>query len=147
MTEYDKLIAALRFCDGGECDGCCEYKKEHGCNTLLRDAADAIEKLASAQEKWINIERNALIKSIPKWIPVTERLPKAVEEDVNGNKVFSDFVLVFCVYQDGFIWIGADKCRVDERTWLIEIPSDHCKVTHWMPLPEPPERSITHDGA
>lgn len=46
---YDELIAALRFCDNGECDGCCKYIKGKGaeCYTLLRDAADAIEELSA----------------------------------------------------------------------------------------------------
>lgn len=50
---YDELIAALRFCDGGECDGCCRYKKEHGaeCYTLLRDAADAIKELSRQRDR------------------------------------------------------------------------------------------------
>ncbi len=45
---YEEIIAALRFCDNGECDGCCKYIKGKGagCYTLLRDAADAIEELS-----------------------------------------------------------------------------------------------------
>lgn len=132
---YDELIAALRFCDGGECDGCCEYKKEHGCNTLLRDAADAIEKLASAQEKWINIERNALIKSIPKWIPVTERSPfprtKVLVAYKCGVTIAEyrgyDVELINGQYRQRFYWHG------------VKGPKDTLRsVTHWLPLPEPP---------
>ena len=75
-----------------------------GCTPkLCEQAADAIEKLQ---------------KQLPKWIPVTERLPEKYE-----------FVLV------------CSKV-VKMRTDFIK---DNCKwyntpcVTHWMPLPEPPK--------
>ena len=73
------------------------------------------------------------------WISVNDRLPEAVEEDVNGKIAFSKSVLVYLVYDNGFTYITNDKCRVDSKSWLHEIPGEGCKVTHWMPLPEPPK--------
>ena len=68
---YDELIAALRFCDGGECDGCCRYKKGHGaeCYTLLRDAADAIEELSKRIDRAVElynrgVERSAMYEAL-----------------------------------------------------------------------------------
>ena len=68
---YEELIAALRFCDGGECDGCCRYKKEHGaeCYTLLRDAADAIEELSKRIDRAVelynrDVERSAMYEAL-----------------------------------------------------------------------------------
>ena len=64
--------------------------------------------------------------TIQKWIPVTERLPGICESvlvcfDFMGGKA----VKVSDRYgKSGLLWSG--------------IPSD-CKVTHWMPLPEPPK--------
>lgn len=43
---------------------------------LVTQAADAIEELSRAQEQWIEQERKMLLKSLPRWIPVTERLPE-----------------------------------------------------------------------
>jgi len=79
------------------------------------------------------------VQPVDRWISVKDRLPEAVEEDVNGKITFSDFVLVYLVYDDGFTYITVDKCNPDKKCWLHEIPSEGCKVTHWQPLPEPPK--------
>ena len=71
----------------------------------------------------------------PRWIPVTERLPevgKKVLVHTNGGKVLISS-LRKCFLKDddlGFV------------TW-----SAYTKpVTHWMPLPEPPEKEGEADG-
>ena len=80
---------------------------------LLAEAADAIEELSK-----------------PRWISVEERLPE-VEEDVliavtvhtkkgDARVVTTDF------FNTAGQWNGA-SC-----SWRYE-------VTHWMPLPQPPE--------
>ena len=74
-----------------------------------------------------------------KWISVDDRLPEAVEEDVNGNISFSDIVLVYLVYDNGFTYITVSQCNIEHKKWLCEIPDEGCKVTHWQPLPEPPK--------
>lgn len=56
---YEELVARLR---AGE------YAREE-LSIILPKAADAIEELSRAQEQWITHERNALLKSVPKWIP------------------------------------------------------------------------------
>ena len=91
---------------------------------LHNKAADAIEELSRAQEQWIEQERNALLKSIPKWIPVTERLP---EEYVNvlchlrSLDWQSEYYSIDHLMEDGQWWKAANS-------WKHE-------VTHWMPLP------------
>ena len=78
---------------------------------LMRDAADYIAHSVTVQE----------------WISVTERLPEKGEE-----------VLVFDTREN---WIGFAWLRPDE-TWTalgFDFPFDSGEVTHWMPLPEPPE--------
>lgn len=79
------------------------------------------------------------VQPVNQWISVKDRLPEAVEEDVNGKIAFSEPVLVYLVYNDGFTYITTDQCRVDDKSWLHEIPGEGCKVTHWQPLPEPPK--------
>jgi hypothetical protein len=73
------------------------------------------------------------------WISCKDRMPEAVEEDVNGKIAFSKSVLVYLVYDNGFTYITNDRFRVDSKSWLHEIPGEGCKVTHWQPLPEPPK--------
>ena len=61
------------------------------------------------------------------WIPVTERLPSYGQEVI----VYAGNYLKGCVTAMRF-W--------DEKyiTWL--------RVTHWMPLPEPPGKEVGGDG-
>jgi hypothetical protein len=95
-----------------------------------------------------NVLRNmkaADVQPVNQWISVNDRLPEAVEEDVNGKIAFSEFVLVYLVYDNGFTYITNDKCRVDDKSWLHEIPGEGCKVTHWQPLPEPPKDGEQND--
>lgn len=73
------------------------------------------------------------------WISVKDRLPEAKMPDADGNITFSDYVLTYQTYKDGFSWVTADTCRVDHGVWMHEVPGSGCKVTHWMPLPEPPQ--------
>lgn len=115
---YDELIAELR-----------QYNND-GTEELRRQAADAIENLEvqlflmKKTAEWLN-------EKIPKWIPVTERLP-----DFEG--------CVLCMRK---AFVG-DKLRYqdilyyDEGTFYMEfddtpIPTE--VITHWMPLPEPPK--------
>ena len=72
---------------------------------------------------------------LPRWIPVEERLPElqswGASEVVLGliksenapslNKLHN---LTLCVYCDNGIW---------------SMPGRYVAITHWMPLPEPPE--------
>lgn len=66
------------------------------------------------------------------WIPVTERLP-----DYSGR-----FLVVLEVIEDVFA-MGIKTIdiarRCSDSTWEMSGVSIKCKVTHWMPLPEPPE--------
>jgi hypothetical protein len=59
------------------------------------------------------------------WISVKDRLP---EED--------DDYLVYGEDHRGFIFTGCDWFVVDCKDWWN---NPHGQVTHWMPLPEPPE--------
>ena len=65
--------------------------------------------------------------TVQEWISVTERLPEKGEE-----------VLVFNTRENwtGFAWLRPDE------TWTalgFDFPFDLGEVTHWMPLPQPPE--------
>lgn len=69
-----------------------------------------------------------------KWIPVTERLPEDEE-----------LVLIHCKNGAMFVgYCGKQYCDY-ERRWRIKTALNSTKllnlgrVTHWMPLPEPPK--------
>ena len=60
--------------------------------------------------------------TVQKWIPVSERLPDKMQKVLT----VSDTGYIDVDFVDKFgVWIG-DVVRF-------------CKVTHWMPLPEPPK--------
>lgn len=115
-----KLIADLRVCADEDilCTACDRYHemKEKGgsadcVNKLLLDAAEALEKM-------------------PQWIPVTERLPGhfgtflvAIDEAHGENRTSVD---------------AADFDPLEKRWSTFNYFCAGYRITHWMPLPEPP---------
>ena len=121
MTDKE-IVQALRCCAEGECKDCAMHEDKQRCQeNLLDKAAEAIERLTA--------ENAALREKVPQWISVEDRLPEAWKDE--------DGVLVnYMIYTPEF---GADigNYHAMAKRWLcMAIP---CTVTHWMPLPEPPE--------
>lgn len=116
---YDELVERLRA----------ETYTLEELSIILPRAADAIEELSRAVEKWINVERDRLFKSVPRWIPVTERVP-----------LYGQDVLAVRTYGDG------EKCQevlmAHIAVWNEETGEkwwNATNITHWMPLPKPPK--------
>ena len=63
-----------------------------------------------------------------RWIPVSERLPETGFAPTGGS-------LEVLITDGEDIDIGSTTCR---GTWCSEL-FDKDDITHWMPLPEPPE--------
>lgn len=122
MTDQE-IMQALRCCAEGECKDCAMHEDKQRCQeNLLNKAAEAIESLTA--------ENAALREKVPQWISVEDRLPEVWKDE--------DGVLVnYMIYTPEF---GADigNYHAKAKRWLcMAIP---CTVTHWMPLPEAPER-------
>ena len=115
---YEELIENLRNC--AEVNSLSRYKRE-----LMKQAADAIEELSE-----------------PKWIPVTERLPKGADasgEVCENVNLLLDDGLVTCGWMNG---ITGKAYYLNARDdYIQKTPISH--VTHWMPLPKPPEEDNT----
>ena len=65
---------------------------------------------------------------VPRWIPVTERLPDDGQRVLAYDKV--EYGIIAAIYSAG--------------TWYDQIlDTTVCPIyiTHWMPLPEPPEEA------
>lgn len=123
---YDDLVEALRLC--------AKYGKAEDALANAEQAADAIEELSNAQEQWIEQERKALLKSIPRWIPVTEQLPSS------GTKVL--------VFEFGRVEQAYTTTYTADHSlcWVVingggyhRISDADCPIKWWMPLPEPPK--------
>lgn len=70
----------------------------------------------------------------PRWIPVAERLPGTIP--CNAGTAYSEAVIVWTSGRKAMIavWDGIDfLCAADYWEAWGE------KITHWMPLPEPPK--------
>lgn len=132
---FEELIGNLRACsrcDFGQDCGKCTLKSSETtfcCDVLLHEAADAIEALEIKAETFKSAyiaEHNARIDEIKRhmWIPATDRLPEPMKDVVlfmryGEYKQLSEFAVGY--YDD----------KLSDFSY--------CDVTHWMPLPEPPE--------
>ena len=88
----------------------------------LAEAADLIEAQAKEIEK--------LRAQLPRWIPVTERLPEVWRNDETAELVN------YMIYSPDF-GVDIGNYHAKAKKWLcMALP---CTVTHWAPLPEPPK--------
>ena len=105
MSDYQKYIDALRKCAKEH-----EYDRTSTghivVSNLCRDTADLLEELSNSENP-------------NKWIPVSERLPKAFETVLRTR------------VENG--WNGTTYTIVDIGCIC---PADH-NIVAWMPLPEP----------
>lgn len=74
---YEELVGDLRYCDKGDCNGCRRYTKDtRFCNSLLREAADAIEE----RDKYALTIQHEMMAEAESHIALVEKLNKRIEE-------------------------------------------------------------------
>ena len=150
----EEIVRALRCVStaGGEnaCEHCSYWKEEevpeeerpiygadtmHSCDVdrVGLDGADLIERLTARCARYA--EEIAVAQERTRWIPVTEPLPElqswgastvvlGLIKNENAPSLNKLHDLTLCVYCDNGIW---------------SMPGRYAAITHWMPLPEPPE--------
>ena len=121
---YDELVKTLR----NWIRVCVQH--DGSVDQLHDDAADAIEELRTQNEKWEEVVKTAL-DFIPCWIPVTERLPEHAYGESTSVLTVDIYGVMRVAYFDGGNWCWPSG---DALTTMRVAP-----ITHWMPLPEPPE--------
>ena len=84
-------------------------RKKYDKAPMVMEAADAIEELSK-----------------PRWIPVTERLPEDGSDILAVQSCCGEVRIIPANYDRG-VWYDCIFNRIAEH------------ITHWMPLPEPPE--------
>lgn len=100
--------------------------------TLGDDLVEAADRIANQNTNIAALQHEIekLRGQLPRWIPVTERLP----ED-RGD------VLVVAYWHERWgVYMG--WCAPERAAWSVHIgigDRSDIAVTHWMPLPEPPE--------
>lgn len=132
---------------GGEhdCEHCPYWKEEevpeeerpiygadtmHSCDVdrVGLDGADLIERLTDRCARYA--EEISVAQERTRWIPVTERLPEVWRNDETAE-------LVNYMIYSPYFGVDIGSYHAEAKTWLcMALP---CTVTHWMPLPEPPE--------
>ena len=150
----EEIVRALRCIStaGGEnaCEHCSYWKEEevpeeerpiygadtmHSCDVdrVGLDGADLIERLTDRCARYA--EEIAVAQERTRWVPVEERLPElqswgastvvlGLIKNENAPSLNKLHDLTLCVYCDNGIW---------------SMPGRYAAITHWMPLPEPPE--------
>jgi hypothetical protein len=91
-------------------------------NELLKEA---IRRLAEQDATLSVCDGNVTVQMDAKWIPVRERLPERNEQVL--------------VVDEGGVNVGSYSPMLDDW-WSLQVDrmAPGPKVTHWMPLPEPP---------
>lgn len=96
----------------------------------------------AAFEEFIDSIENA--QTVDCWISVKDRLPERKEylHESNVIRGSSEYVLVYISatfpYKRMFVTIGRYSYDEMYPRWIVRSSHDG-DVTHWMPLPEPPE--------
>ena len=114
MKTPNEIKKGLECCN--TYNGCqnCHYddKVDKGWGCCVQRNADALAYIRELEAK------------VPKWISVKASMPEEADE-----------VLVFCRNGET-TWTNLAH-RVGKQWWRAGVPMLY--VTHWMPLPEPPE--------
>ncbi len=142
---YEELVKMLRTCS--ERDSCitrqgedyigwdevCPYLGTGLCDNKAEKAADAIEELKRDLDFAVRAEAAAVKACTPHWIPEEERLPED-EKDV---------LVCYGFTHDGVMserrFIGVLEYFAFDVVPHWQHKSTGLTVTHWMPLPEPPQ--------
>ena len=103
------------------------------------DTLREFTKELAARNEELNKEKLAAVLRVPRWISVEERLPDKSH----------DWVLVIGKWESDGGWIVPHVAECRDGIWVTngtgwrKIEDLHIKITHWMPLPEPPEEDET----
>ena len=138
MTD-DELIKHLRTASVQ-----CDEMRLRDFGFLFKTAASEIVRLEMFNTFWEESANNAkklLEDKLPKWIPVTERLPEnqspvlvfaTMFENLDGDVVSPYVGMAYYTYSPKGGWWGGTDGNVYGAIGLVN-------VTHWMPLPNPPK--------
>ena len=150
MTK-DDIAQGLRICGKkmgcGHCPGkwLLDQLGERRCDELLMLRAAALIEQQDA--RIAGLEAKA-----PRWIPVTERLPEAEEENWNGIARVLVTVQPYCFLTDepATPYVTSAVYDIEQRIFdvgglgainavLFESDKPRLTITHWMPYPKLPK--------
>ena len=98
----------------------------------LRRENEALRAELEWKQKEIELARRHEMQ----WIPCSEKLPEEWVDDDNNTYIN------YLIYMPYFKAAGVGVYNDNEESWLFR--GVEVKVSHWMPLPEPPKEA--NDG-
>ena len=129
MTDREKLIELLleidSVCDASDCCECCE----EGCYT--HRAADHLIANGVTFATDTNVGG--------KWISVEDEMPHAEYGESDNVLTINRVGICKVLYFDGGCW-----CYPTGEP--VSFGNPRWRITHWMPLPEPPKAQEETDG-
>lgn len=91
---------------------------------------------------FVDLVNDADVVEVPQWIPATERLPEKAGDYLcvcNDGESREPYVVII-QYNDEREAFGHEANVYDPVTFgFVDTEFEEWPVTHWMPLPEPPE--------
>lgn len=138
-----KIVIDLLKYWGNHCDAHIsngEYQVEG--SVLLKSAAQKIERLcddvSERHEKIRKLKKELTErKAAPGWISVEDMMPFAEYGESDNVLAVCAVGVIYMLYFDGSNWCypaGEPYCPENKES----------KITHWMPLPEPPKKVKTY---
>lgn len=140
MTTHEELIEKLRCCVEQIRCGDCRYVKDcDGDRMMMSQAADAIEDLTAQLDqanKVIQADSDYIYElSKPKWIPVTEGMPKceqevliSTEKKLVGRDAYIDSIVTPAIYEDGTMLENDSIWRWEDIDWAGWDDEEDCGI-------------------
>lgn len=144
----EQIVKALRVC--GESRFCKECPSNELKDTMgVYPCADLLMMKAAELIEQQTARIAELEAKVPRWIPVTERLPEAKEGNWSGIARVLVTVQPYCFLTDepATPYVTSAAYDIEQRIFdvgglgavnavLFESDKPRLTITHWMPLPE-----------
>ena len=154
--ELDKLVESLNACAGeADCEKCKHVDDGDQCfEGLASEAAEAITELRDSRNLWMKMYISALQHecNTNEWISVDDALPQEKDRYIVCQDIFGIIQNVtVAVFTKNLRKVDKKAFRGKEYKrpgWYTysgsEVPFEMQDITHWMPLPNPPEIEDEH---
>lgn len=125
--DYEKQLKSLQALADRRSSEIKKLQDDLRWKTLLAESALDTQERAEKAEA----ERDALREKVPQWVNVEDSLPELWRNEEDGE------LANYMIYSPYF-GVDIGNYHKEAETWLcVGLP---CTVTHWMPLPEAPEK-------
>lgn len=102
------------------------------CAEVAQPIADQRDKLLAERDR---------LRELARWIPVEERMPEDLVTVWLANPKHG-IAFIGCAHSEdeGWCWAKSNGCTyIKDGAIVAECEDDDYEITHWMPLPAPPD--------